>query len=86
MTDSVQTVFLESIVMTLFAIAAVVGFQVERVDRGSSTGGPWSLGCRSRVHAGQLEVPVWWSAFCLAYDLGAAGCLAWLIKRHPGVP
>jgi hypothetical protein len=27
MTDSVQTVFLESIVMTLFAIAAVVGFR-----------------------------------------------------------
>ena len=23
-------------------------------------------------------VPVWWPAFCLAFDLGAAGALAWL--------
>jgi hypothetical protein len=26
---------------------------------------------------------VWWPAFCLGYDLGAAGGLAWLIKREP---
>jgi hypothetical protein len=28
-------------------------------------------------------VPVWWPAWCLAYDVGAAACLAWLIKREP---
>jgi hypothetical protein len=28
-------------------------------------------------------VPVWWPAWCLAYDLGAAASLAWLIKREP---
>jgi hypothetical protein len=27
----------------------------------------------------------WWPAFCLAYDLGAAASLAWLIKRHPQI-
>ena len=24
-------------------------------------------------------MPLWWPPFCLAYDLGAAGSLAWLI-------
>ena len=83
MTDSVQTVLLESSVMTLFAIAAVVGFK-------SST---WIVvaaltghGVFDALHGHVLEnsgVPAWWPAFCLAYDLGAAGSLAWLIKRHP---
>src|SRR5437660_8285164 len=83
MTDSVQTVLLESSVMTLFAIAAVVGFK-------SST---WIVvaaltghGVFDALHGHGLEnsgVPAWWPAFCLAYDLGAAGSLAWLIKRHP---
>jgi len=27
-------------------------------------------------------VPVWWPAWCLSYDLGAAAILAWLIKRE----
>jgi hypothetical protein len=26
-------------------------------------------------------VPAWWPAFCLAYDVVAAGGLAWLIRR-----
>ena len=26
-------------------------------------------------------VPVWWPAWCLAYDVGAAGALAWLLAR-----
>ena len=82
-TESVHTVFVESIVMTLFAIAAVVGFK--------SSG--WivvaalaSHGVFDFLHDAVIEnsgVPVWWPAFCLAYDLGAAGSLAWLIKRHP---
>ena len=25
-------------------------------------------------------VPAWWPAFCLAFDLGAAGSLAWLSR------
>jgi hypothetical protein len=30
-------------------------------------------------------VPVWWPAFCLSYDVFAAGCLAWLLwyRRIP---
>lgn len=25
-------------------------------------------------------VPVWWPGFCMAYDVTAAGCLAWLLR------
>lgn len=34
-------------------------------------------------------VPVWWPAFCLAYDVTAAGYLAWLLlqtrAKHPAM-
>ena len=82
MIDSVQTIFLESIVMTLFAIAAVVGFKSSAWIVVAALAGH---GVFDAVHRHVLEnsgVPVWWPAFCLAYDLGAAGSLAWLIKRH----
>ena len=56
MTGSVQTVLMESVGMTLFAVLAVIGFKSS----------------------------AWWPAFCLAYDVGAAGTLTWVIKRRPG--
>ena len=84
MSGSVQTVVIESVVMTLFAAAAVAGFK-------SST---WIVvvalaghGVFDAVHGQVVEnagVPVWWPAWCLAYDVGAAACLAWLIKCRPG--
>src|SRR5688572_15770406 len=45
------------------------------------------------VHGHVIEnagVPAWWPAWCFSYDVGAAGCLAWLITRRrvtatPGV-
>lgn len=85
MTDSVQTVLLESVVMTLFAIAAVIGFKSSAWIVVAALAGH---GVFDALHGHVLEnsgVPVWWPAFCLAYDLGAAGSLAWLIKRHPRI-
>lgn len=85
MTDSVQTVLLESVVMTLFAIAAVIGF---KSSAGIVVVALAGHGVFDALHGHVLEnsgVPVWWPAFCLAYDLGAAGSLAWLIKRHPRI-
>jgi hypothetical protein len=78
---SVETVLLESLVMTLFAIAAVAGFK----------GSAWIVvaalaghGVQDAVH-GQIVanagVPAWWPAWCLAYDVGAAGALAWILMR-----
>jgi hypothetical protein len=82
MSGSVQTVVLESIVMTGFA-TAVVGF---KSSAWIVVGALASHGVFDALRGEVLEnsgVPVWWPAWCLAYDLGAAASLAWLIKREP---
>jgi uncharacterized protein (DUF486 family) len=82
MSGSVQTVFLESAFMMVFAIAAVVGFKSS----------PWIVaaalaghGVFDAFHGYVLEnpgVPVWWPGFCGAYDLSAGAILAWLLQRR----
>jgi hypothetical protein len=81
MIGSIQTVVRESVVMTIFVIAAVAGFK----------GSAWitvaalaAHGVQDAVHGhivANAGVPVWWPAWCLAYDVGAAGALAWLLMR-----
>ncbi len=81
MSGSVETVILESIMMALFAAAAVAGFKAS----------PWIVvaglaahGVQDAVHGhiiANAGVPVWWPAWCLAYDVGAAGALAWIVMR-----
>ena len=84
MSDSVHTVLLECAVMTVFVLAAVVGFKSSVWIVVAALAGH---GIFDAFHGSVVEnsgVPVWWPAFCLAYDLGAAGSLAWLTKRRPG--
>jgi hypothetical protein len=79
---SAETVLLESLITAAFALAAVAGFR--------SSG--WSVvaalaghGVLDGVHGMVIDnagVPAWWPPFCLAYDVGAAGILAWLILRR----
>ena len=81
MSGSVQTVLLESIVTALFAGAAVAGFK----------GSAWIIvaalaahGIQDAVHGrivANAGVPAWWPAWCLAYDIGAATALAWILMR-----
>jgi hypothetical protein len=81
MGGSTQAVLLESAVMATFAVAAIAGFK-------SST---WIVvfalaghGVFDWFHGHLIEnpgVPVWWPAWCLAYDVGAAACLAWILLR-----
>ena len=83
MSGSVQTVVIESVVMTLFAAAAVVGFKSSAWIVVAALAGH---GVFDAVHGYVIEnagVPVWWPAWCLAYDVGAAAGLAWLITREP---
>ena len=82
MIGSVETVLLESIVMALFVVAAVAGFK----------GSPWIVvgglaahGVQDAVHGhiiANAGIPAWWPAWCLAYDIGAAAALAWLLTRR----
>ena len=70
MSGSVETVLLESIVMAVFAIAAVVGF---KSSAWIVVGALAAHGVFDAVHGRILEnsgVPVWWPAWCLAYDVG----------------
>ena len=81
MAGSEATVLSESILMTLFVVAAVAGFK----------GSPWIIvgglaahGVQDAVHGhivANAGVPAWWPAWCLAYDVGAAAALAWLLMR-----
>jgi hypothetical protein len=81
MTGSIETVLLESIIMAVFAIAAVAGFK----------GSLWIIvgalvahGLQDAVHGAIVAnagVPAWWPAWCLAYDVGAAAALAWVLMR-----
>ena len=81
MTGSVQTVLLESAVMTPFVIAAVAGFKASAwIVVGALAG----HGVMDAVHGHIVEnagVPAWWPAWCLAYDVGAAAVLAWFLMR-----
>ena len=81
MIGSLQTVVLESAVMAVFVIAAVAGFK----------GNTWIIvaglaghGLQDAIHGhivANAGVPAWWPAWCLAYDVGAAAALAWLLTR-----
>jgi hypothetical protein len=69
----------ESLAGMLFAVAAVVGF---RRSLWITAGALAAHGLFDSVHADLLAnagVPPWWPAFCLAFDVAAAGYLAWLL-------
>lgn len=80
MGGSTRALVLESLVMTAYAAFAVAGFK----------GSPWLVVAGLAAHGvmdffhGDIVnnpgVPEWWPGFCLAYDVAAAGCLAWIIK------
>lgn len=80
MSGSGAVLVTESIVMAGFATVAVLGFKSN----------PWVIAIALAGHGifdafhGQLYtnsgVPPWWPAFCLAYDVGAAAGLAWLLR------
>jgi hypothetical protein len=79
---SVQTVVIESVVMTLFAAAAVAGFKSSAWIVVAALAGH---GVFDAVHGYVVEnagVPAWWPAWCLAYDVGAAAGLAWILQRR----
>jgi hypothetical protein len=81
MSGSVRAVVIESVVMTLFAAAAVAGFKSSAWIVVVALAGH---GVFDAVHGHVIEnagVPAWWPAWCLAYDVGAAAGLGWLLRR-----
>jgi hypothetical protein len=81
----VRAVLVESAVTVAFAAIAVVGFRrtlwIVAVAMAAH-------GVFDAVHGSLVDnpgVPAWWPAFCLAYDVTAAGVIAWLLSRRPGL-
>lgn len=83
MSGSPRTVVIEVLVMTGFATAAVTGFWW---SRWIVVAGLFAHGVMDTFHGHVIEntgVPVWWPAFCAAYDVGAAAWMVWYAQRSP---
>lgn len=81
MSGSTHVVLMESAVTAVFVGAAIGGF---RSSGWIVVAGLAGHGVFDVFHGRILEnagVPVWWPQFCLAYDIVAAACLAWIITR-----
>jgi len=81
MSGSMHAILVESLMMTAFLALAVLGFRFSLWIVAIALAGH---GLFDAIH-GYLVVnpgvPVWWPAFCLAYDVTAAAAMAWL-SRH----
>lgn len=78
MSGSMNAVVIESTVMMAFVAAAVKGF---KASRWIVIAGLAAHGVLDSFHGHVIDnpgVPAWWPAWCMAYDIGAAGILALL--------
>ena len=79
MGGSLQALALESIAILVFLTLSVAGF---KRSLWLVVGALAAHGLYDFVHDQLIAnsgVPLWWPAFCLAYDLVAAAFLAWLL-------
>jgi len=79
---SAHALVLESLVGAVFLVLAVVGF---KSSLGVVVVALAAHGIFDFLHGKVISnpgVPGWWPQFCLAYDVTAAGYLAWLLKRE----
>lgn len=81
MGGTTQALIIESIGMTAFLLAAVAGFKRSQWIVVAALVGH---GVFDFFHAGIVTnagVPEYWPAFCMAFDVGAGACLAWLLMH-----
>ena len=76
----------ESILVTLFVVAAIAGFKINLwfVVVGLVAHGVFDL-----VHGSIVTnpgVPVYWPAFCMTYDVALAAILVWIVLRRSSGP
>jgi hypothetical protein len=81
MGGSGHALVVETLVMTGFLLAALIGFKKNLwlVVAALAAHGVFDF-VHGRVVANP-GVPAWWPAFCLTYDVTAAAFLAWLLRR-----
>jgi hypothetical protein len=76
---STEVLMVESVVGMVFLALAITGFRTSLWIAAAALAGH---GLFDFVHGELITnpgMPVWWPPFCAAYDLTAAGFLAWLI-------
>ncbi len=81
MSGSGRVVVAELVVMGVFVLFAGLGF---KLNLWLVVAGLAGHGVLDSVHGHLVAnpgVPEWWPPFCLAYDVAAAGFLAWLLAR-----
>ncbi|HEX5132940.1 MAG TPA: hypothetical protein VFX92_10690 [Candidatus Krumholzibacteria bacterium] len=79
---SMHALVVESLVGGAFLLAAVLGF---RSSLWLVVAALAAHGIFDSFHGHVISnpgVPVWWPPFCFAYDVVAAGYLAWLLKTN----
>ncbi len=71
----------EAIVMIAFVAVAVAGFKLNLWLAVAALAGHGVFDVLHNFVVTNPGVPEWWPAFCLTYDIAAAGALAWLLMR-----
>ena len=83
MGGSGHVMVVESLLMAVFVVAASLGF---RRNLWLIVAALAAHGVLDLFHARLVAnpgVPAWWPAFCLTYDVAAAGYLAWRLTQRP---
>jgi hypothetical protein len=80
MGGSTQALLLDSLVGSVFIVVAVAGFRSSLWLVVIALAGHGILDFVHHRLISNPGVPVWWPAFCSAYDLTAAAYLAWTLK------
>lgn len=86
MSGSAHVILAESIGMTLFVAAAVLGLKSSLWVVAAALA---AHGAFDAVHGYLLYnpgMPLWWPAWCGSYDVGAAACLAWFLRQGAPAP
>ena len=81
MGGSDNTLVVEAIVMIAFVAVAVVGFKFNLWLVVVALAGHGVLDVLHSLVVTNPGVPEWWPAFCMTYDIAAAGFLAWLLMH-----
>ncbi|MCB9771658.1 MAG: hypothetical protein H6754_03835 [Candidatus Omnitrophica bacterium] len=77
---SLQALSLECVAIAVFILVSVLGF---KFNLWWVAGALFAHGVFDLIHGHLISnpgVPVWWPGWCFAYDVTAAGYLAWLLK------
>ena len=81
MGGSLQALALEGVFIAGFILVSVLGF---KFNLWWVAGALFAHGVFDLIHGHVISnpgVPVWWPGWCFAYDVTAAGYLAWLLWR-----